>query len=575
MAVGWKSPITGTVQIKGAVSDADPNCGDGIEWTVDARAGGNSKQLASGAIPNGGAQQFVEGKGANNLTSVAVHQGDMIQLVVLPKAEYSCDTTVVELNIAEQEGQKRKWNLTKDVLPAIQEGRNPYPDHFGNQAVWHFYDMDGQATPGGVVAGSPVAKWLEAVRKRAPKNEIETAAMEIQRALLAPDATNSAISKFYQDLTTARSPFWAGMHNVESYFPEETRKELVNQEAELAALKKNSPPPLTMALGLQEGGVPESPQAGIHDVKIHMRGRYDRLGGTVPRRFPRLLAGDDQPPIMEGSGRLQLGEWIANPTNPLTARVMINRIWQNHFGEGIVRTPNNYGKLGTPPTHPELLDYLAHRFVESGWSVKAMHRAIMLSATYQQSSIPSPATLKADPDNLLFGHMNRRRLESEALRDSLLEVAGKLDPALGGPSIRDLNITRRTLYVMTVRSDRATYQFLFDAADPNAIVEKRIDSTVAPQALFLLNHPFALGQTKALAQRVMKEAPANDKARIEWLYNSLYGRPASKQEIAIGLRALAQTIGKAKTDAEIRPREAAWEQYCQVLVCANEFIYVD
>ena len=146
---------------------------------------------------------------------------------------------------------------------------------------------------------------------------------------------------------------------------------------------------------------------------------------------------------------------------------------------------------------------------------------------------------------------------------------------MGGPSIRDLNINRRTLYVMTVRSDRATYQFLFDAADPNAIVEKRIDSTVAPQALFLLNHPFALDQTKALAQRVIKEAPKNDKARIEWLYSSLYGRPASKQEIEIGLRALARASGDAKTNEKTKPTEAAWEQYCQVLVCANEFIYVD
>ncbi len=575
VAVGWKSPITGTIQIKGWVSDADPNCGDGIEWTVDARAAGNSKQLASGAIPNGGAQQIVEGKGASKLMSIEVREGDMIQLVVLPKGDYSCDTTVVELNITEKEGQKREWSLTKDMVSTVQDGRAPYPDHLANQSVWYLYDMDGQTTAPGVAAGSPVTKWLEAVRKRAPRNEIETAAAEIQRALLAPDATNSAISKFYQDLTTARGAFWTGARNLENYFPEEARKELLKQEAELAALKKNTPPPVEMALGLQDGGVPESPQAGIHDVKIHMRGRYDRLGDSVPRRFPRLLAGDDQKPIVEGSGRLQLGEWIANPKNPLTARVMINRIWQHHFGEGIVRTPNNYGKLGTPPTHPELLDYLAHRFVDSGWSIKAMHRAIMLSATYQQSSVPEPATLKADPDNLLFGHMSRRRLESEALRDSLLEVAGKLDPAMGGPSIRDLNINRRTLYVTTVRSDRATYQFLFDAADPNAIVEKRIDSTVAPQALFLLNHPFALDQTKALAQRVLKEASGNDKARIEWLYRSLYGRPASRREIEIGLRALARTGGRTKTNEKTKSIEAAWEEYCQVLVCANEFIYVD
>src|SRR5205814_7141428 len=137
-------------------------------------------------------------------------------------------------------------------------------------------------------------------------------------------------------------------------------------------------------------------------------------------------------------------------------------------------------------------------FMKAGWSMKSMHRAIMLSAVYQQSSVPNPATLKVDPDNLLFGRMNRQRLESEILRDSLLAAAGKLDLKMAGPSIRDLNTNRRTLYVMTIRSDRATYQSLFDAADSTSIVEKRINSTVSPQALFLMNHPFALAQAKAL-----------------------------------------------------------------------------
>jgi len=216
-----------------------------------------------------------------------------------------------------------------------------------------------------------------------------------------------------------------------------------------------------------------------------------------------------------------------------------------------------------------LLDYLAHRFVESGWSIKAMHRAIMLSATYQQSSLPPPATFKADPDTLLFGRMNRRRLESEALRDSLLDATGKLDLTMGGPPIHDLNTLRRTLYVTTIRSDRNTYQFLFDAADPSAIVEKRIDSTVAPQALFLLNSPFVMAQIKALTQRVVKEAPADDKGRVQWLYQLLYNRPAGNEEIQLGLRALAQARAGTKDN------DLPWEEYCQVLICANEFVYVD
>jgi hypothetical protein len=153
--------------------------------------------------------------------------------------------------------------------------------------------------------------------------------------------------------------------------------------------------------------------------------------------LPVLLAGENQAPIGDGSGRLALARWIASPDNPLTARVMMNRIWQHHFGEGIVRTPNNFGKLGTPPTHPELLDWLAGEFVKSGWSIKAMHRLICNSAAYQQASSSSDAA--RDPDNLLFGRQNRRRLEAESLRDAMLFTAGQLDLQEGGPSVRDLD----------------------------------------------------------------------------------------------------------------------------------------
>jgi len=239
---------------------------------------------------------------------------------------------------------------------------------------------------------------------------------------------------------------------------------------------------------------------------------------------------------------------------------MMNRVWQHHFGEGIVRTPNNFGKLGTPPTHPELLDWLAGEFVKSGWSIKAMHRLICNSAAYQQAS--SSADAARDPDNLLFGRQNRRRLEAEALRDAMLFTAGQLDLQQGGPSVRDLMAPRRTFYSTTIRADRATYQMLFDAADPTSIVEKRTESTVAPQALWLLNHPFVLAQASALARRA-KALGLDESGAVRWLYNSLYARPPSEQEVAIGLRALAGG------------NDAAWDAYCQILFCANEFTYID
>ncbi len=336
--------------------------------------------------------------------------------------------------------------------------------------------------------------------------------------------------------------------------------------------KTNGPPmlriPLTppsateFAEGAQEGGVPGSPHAGVHDVRIHLRGRYDHLGDLVPRRFPEVLAGKDQKPITEGSGRLQLAEWLTRPDNPLTARVMVNRIWQHHFGEGVVATPSNFGKLGGRPSHPELLDYLADRFVKSGWSIKAMHRLMMLSATYRQSCENEKSNL--DPENRLLYHMNRRRLEAEGVRDSLLAVAGRLDDTEGGPGVRDFKVPRRTVYLMTVRSDRSGFGPLFDQADSTALVDRRTVSTVAPQALFVMNHPFVLEQAKALAKRIA-DGGKDERTKIQRAYVLLYGRPPVDEEVKIGLGFVARGGGTAK----------AWEEYCQVLLCANEFIYVD
>jgi cytochrome c553 len=327
---------------------------------------------------------------------------------------------------------------------------------------------------------------------------------------------------------------------------------------QLETLEHSAPPPLQFANGIQDGGTPNTPYAAIGDAKIHIRGRYDRLGEIVPRRFPKVIAGESQKPIDRGSGRLDLAQWVTSPKNPLTARVMVNRIWQWHFGEGLVRTPSNFGKLGVPPTHPELLDDLAGRFIQSGWSIKAMHRLIMLSATYRQSSVPTSMAMKADPGNLLFTRVSRRRLEAEELRDALLAVTNTLDVKLGGPAVNDLNIARRTLYVTTIRSDRSNFRTLFDAADPTAIIDHRIDSTVAPQALFLMNHPFLASKAAALAKLVQSQ-PSDDRARVDWLYRRLYARPATEAEIAIGLKVIPQS----------------WEAYCQILLCTNEFAYVD
>ncbi|MDB6024882.1 MAG: Protein of unknown function (DUF1553)/Protein of unknown function (DUF1549)/Planctomycete [Verrucomicrobiales bacterium] len=561
VAAAWKSPVTGAVHIKGRVVDIDPNCGDGIEWSLVKLSGPKETPLAKGSIPSGGMEQLA---GKESAISCQVQAGDYVQLNIFPKGAYECDTTMIELEVVEAEGQKRVWDINQDVASDLHSG-NPHSDRFGNADIWRFRDLAVKSLTASAESG--VGRWLEMAKgsNRVDLAEVKRVAAQMQKEVLDTTVTNGV----YMAFAVPRGSFWAPLRNEEKLFTAEAKNTLQKDKAELSDLRSHPPAALLMAHGLQEGGVPESPHAGVHDVKIHVRGRYDRLGELVPRGFPRIIAGDHQTPFTEGSGRLQLAKWLGSPANPLTARVMMNRIWQHHFGEGIVRTPNNYGKLGTPPTHPELLDYLARRFVESGWSIKAMHRSILLSAVYQQSSVPERATLNTDPENKLLGRMPRQRLDAESLRDSLLAAAGRLDRSLGGAAIRDLNNDRRTLYLMTIRSDRSNYRAMFDGADSTAIVESRVVSTVAPQALFLLNHPFVIAQAKALAGRVTKFGKLNDGKKIEWLYQMLYGRLPVGEEVKIG-RAVLEMAHKEK-----QPVETAWLEYCQTLLCANEFVYAD
>jgi len=548
VVVGWKSPISGTVKVAGRLADGDPAAGDGVAWAIDHRQGRVARTLVTGAIDNGGAQTIANG----TLNAIEVRQGDLIQLLVLPRNGHTCDTTNVELTIAAKDG-KATWDLAGDLLSDPLQA-NPHADRLGHKDVWSFEDMaDRPRSPSAPGAASPLAGWYQAVADpSADAKTIEAAAVALAQRF---------------DVTDATSPFWVNAAADEAALPAPAREKIAAMKGELASLKKTPPPPVLYANGAQEGGVPGSPQEGVHDVRVHVRGSYSRLGDLVPRHFPVILAGEAQPAIASGSGRKELAEWLASPANALTPRVIVTRVWQHHFGRGIVPTPSNFGKLGERPTHPALLDALAQWFIADGWSLKRLHRQIMLSAAYQQSSRPSAEALKADPGNRFFGRMNRQRLESESLRDSLLAVAGRLDPTMGGPSVRDFNMPRRTLYLMTNRSDRTGFGPLFDVADPTAMVDVRPVSTVAPQALYLMNHPFVLEQAQALARRVEGLAP-DDATRINRAYALLYARPPSDEERRLGL----SLVGAAGDPAQ---RQAAWDAYCQVLLCANEMIYVD
>ena len=302
-------------------------------------------------------------------------------------------------------------------------------------------------------------------------------------------------------------------------------------------------------------------------MKVHIRGNSETLGEEAPHRFLAILDKQGQP-FSKGSGRLELAEAIASKDNPLTARVMVNRIWQHHFGRGLVRTPSNFGTLGERPTHPELLDHLATRFMESGWSIKAMHREIMLSATYAQGSQFEAHNSDVDADNKLLWRMNRRRLEVEAWRDAMLAVANNLDGTVGGPSqeLTAADNRRRTLYGSVSRHELNSLLRLFDFPDPNITNDERTVTTVPLQQLFVLNSEFMVRNAKALAARLTNGPDKDDAGRIRRAFPLLYARPATEREVHMGAAFLALASSGPLS---------RWEEYAQVLLSASEFLYVD
>ncbi|MEE3373188.1 MAG: DUF1553 domain-containing protein [Planctomycetota bacterium] len=340
---------------------------------------------------------------------------------------------------------------------------------------------------------------------------------------------------------------------------------LAEIDARTRAMRTEFPPDEPLAMAIQEGGTPDSLFPGFQDIPVHIGGRYDRLGAVVRRRMPVFLAGRDQPSITEGSGRRELAQWVTSRDNPLTARVIVNRVWQHHFGQGLVRTANNFGVLGETPTHPQLLDWLAGWFMDEGWSLKKLHRLIVTSATYQQSVTQDVAVVDRDVDNRLLTRMPARRLAWEPLRDAMLAVAGRLDLSQGGPAESKNSAPRRSLYIQTRRFDRNEPAMLFDCANPEQAVARRTVSTTAPQALYILNNAFVKQQAAALATRLGVEHPMDDSARIQRAYALLFARPASDREVGLALDFITSAPN----------REQGWIEYAQVLLASNEFFYLE
>ena len=345
------------------------------------------------------------------------------------------------------------------------------------------------------------------------------------------------------------------------------RKDEQKGTAELNALRKTAPKKYGVAHGLAE--------AGNRDMRIALRGNLRKPGPPAPRRFLRILAGANGRKFTKGSGRRELADAVADARNPLTARVIVNRIWMHHFGQPLVGSPGNFGKVGEKPTHPKLLDWLATRFVESGWSIKKLHRLILRSATWQMSSRFDRKSDRIDSGNRLLWRMNPRRLDVEAWRDSVLSVTGELDRQFGGPPTDDLRSKRRTLYFKVSRNgDRFASDIflrLFDFPLMRATVSQRPKSIVPQQYLFLMNSPFMKERAKMLATRLIPAGKTN-RQRIDFAYRLLYARPPTAAERRLGIAFLSGATESSKPGENIAT--SLWRQYAQVLLSANEFIQI-
>ena len=336
--------------------------------------------------------------------------------------------------------------------------------------------------------------------------------------------------------------------------------------------------------------VAEAPKAA--DVAVQIKGDPAKPGNVVHRRFLTVLGGAELPSNAKGSGRAQLADWLLAKENPLPARVMANRLWHYHFGRGIVPTPSDFGKQGKPPTHPELLDFLAAKFRDSGWSIKALHRLIMLSHTYRLSSGRDAATIERDPNNELFSAFPRQRLDAESIRDTMLALGGNLDLSAPKPhpfppekdwkftqhnpfkAVYDTN--QRSVYLMTQRIQRHPYLALFDGADPSASTPARPTSTTPVQALYLLNDAFVHDQARRIAARIIAEASTPD-LRLQRAAQLILSRPLATDEVEFGKSFLTTVTPKLRESGtpEKETELAAWQSYVRSLFRVNEFVYID
>nr|HTB14436.1 DUF1549 and DUF1553 domain-containing protein [Bryobacteraceae bacterium] len=438
----------------------------------------------------------------------------------------------------------------KDPNPLLSKWHNAKPEEEKKVALAFQHDFDEQFKEYSTI----MAQWNAFVSTIADGTSIP----------VRPPLKDGDVM-FYKAVTLDKDsgPLALPDRELMKLFPDDTRLRIAYLRARAEDMLKDGPQEPPMACAVTEG----------RSVQQHVlvRGNPASPGDPVTRRFPTILAGDDQPELSPGSGRLEFAQWLASPKNPLTARVFVNRVWQWHFGEGLVRTPSNWGLLGEKPTHPELLDYLAARFIEDGWSVKKLHRRIMLSDAYQMSSDISAEAAEQDPGNRFLSHFSRRRLDVEEVRDSMLALDGSLDLKMGGTlqrgtgtdgensagrlSIDPATSKRRTVYLPLRRSNLPSLLNLFDFGDATTTCEGRALTNTAPQALFMMNSAFVNDRSAALAKELA--------GHVDLIYQRILGRLPTANEKDDALAYIEKT------------GERGWQSLCRILLSSNEFIYVD
>jgi hypothetical protein len=441
---------------------------------------------------------------------------------------------------------------------------------------------------------STLDAWLSPAKQRfagfAPKTREELAARYQQlfdeAEAATPEALKDPALAAFREFSHAKAGPFRAPGDAKQYYPAAVQEQIASLEKEKKTLEDTTPD-LPKAMGISEGDK-------IADIPIHIRGSHWTLGKEAPRHFLTAISSESQPAIPANqSGRLQLAEWLANPGHPLTSRVMANRIWRWHFGKGIVPSMDNFGRLGELPTNQPLLDWLALRFTGANWSIKEMHRIVMLSNTYQMSSNYDAKAAEADPENTLLWRANRQRLESEEVRDAVTAVTGEIDLSVGGTLLNykdrqyvantsrrggtDYDNPRRAVYIPVVRSSLYEMFQAFDLPDPATPNGDRSATVIAPQALFMMNSTLVLKSTRAMAGRLLDRKDLDDAARIRDAYERALARPPAARDIDRALTFIAH-VEKALEPHEQDPAKRhleAWQSFCKALLASNEFIYLN